>query len=467
MRPLLATVALASAIGVVAIAGAEEKPPPSAAPARVLFDFESGTYEGWSRDGVAFGAAPASGDRAGQSLVAGFLGRYLASSWGPDGDADTGALTSPPFVITHDRLRFLIGGGDRGSHLGVRLRVGARIVRTAAGDDSETLVPRVWDVREWKGREARLEIVDEWELGWGHVLLDHVELTDELSGPACSVGQFRRIFDPSAVHGGTWDWNDHCFVKTAAGWHVYGIESSVPLRPDTDGQFFGHATARTLDQEEWEQAPRILPPDHASGELRVWAPHVVKHAGRYYMYWCGCTADMTRYRIQMATSEDGVEWKRHRDNPVLEDGFQARDPMVARIGDQWVMYYTATQPASGGHHTVNYALSDDLVRWRKGGVAFRHAARGTEFGPAESPFVVQRGEWFYLFVGPSPVYVGTDVYRSRDPFNFALHQKVAHLHAHAPEIIRDRDGRWFISHTGSGQRGLYLAPLYWNDGVAE
>jgi beta-fructofuranosidase len=455
---------VAGAFAVAAPAGAQQAPPGRAA-SRVVFDFESGTYEGWARVGEAFGAGPSTGDRPGQSAVAGFCGRHLANSWGPNGDADTGTCTSPEFELTHDYLRLRIGGGDRGEHLGVRCLIDGDVRFTAAGDDSETLVARVWDVRRFRGRKARLVLVDEWVQGWGHVLLDHVELTDAPEGPACAIGHWRRIYDPSAANGGSWGWNDHCFLRTAAGWHLYGIEFREPGTPDTDGQWFGHALARTLGVAPWAKAERILPADHANGERRVWAPYVVRHAGRFYMFWCGCTDDWTRYRIQLAVSTDGNTWVRHPGNPVLIDGFQGRDPMVLRVGDRWVMYYCATVPPSGGHHTVNYALSDDLVTWQKGGVAFRHVARGTEFGPTESPFVVQRGEWFYLFIGPHPTYVGTDVYRSRDPFNFTLDQKVAHLHAHAAEVVQDGDGQWFVSHAGGGMGGVYLAPLYWNDGL--
>ena len=36
--------------------------------------------------------------------------------------------------------------------------------------------------------------------------------------------------------------------------------------------------------------------------------------------------------------------------------------MVHRIGEQWVMYYTATSDPAGGDHTVMYRTSDDLIQ---------------------------------------------------------------------------------------------------------
>jgi hypothetical protein len=36
---------------------------------------------------------------------------------------------------------------------------------------------------------------------------------------------------------------------------------------------------------------------------------------------------------------------------------------------------------------------------------------------------------------------------------------------HAAEVVRDRDGKWYISRCGWGEGGVYLAPLVWNDGL--
>ena len=41
-------------------------------------------------------------------------------------------------------------------------------------------------------------------------------------------------------------------------------------------------------------------------------------------------------------------WARHPANPLVVDGYEARDPMVLRVGDRWVMYYTATSAPAGG-----------------------------------------------------------------------------------------------------------------------
>jgi arabinan endo-1,5-alpha-L-arabinosidase len=109
-------------------------------------------------------------------------------------------------------------------------------------------------------------------------------------------------------------------------------------------------------------------------------------------------------------------------------------------------------------------MSDDLLHWSNRRVVFTHEARGRWGGPTESPQVVRRGEHWYLFVGPSRGYDGTDVYRSDNPFHWDMEDRVAFIPAHAPEVVRDLDGGWAITRCGWGRGGVQVAPLLWNDG---
>ena len=55
--------------------------------------------------------------------------------------------------------------------------------------------------------------------------------------------------------------------------------------------------------------------------------------------------------------------------------------------------------------------------------------------------------------------------RADDPFRFRLHDRVGHIPAHAPEVIQDAAGTWWISRCGAEHGGVYLAPLTWSDGL--
>ena len=330
--------------------------------------------------------------------------------------------------------------------------------------------------------------------------------------PLFSVGEFRRIYDPSLGEAQPWYINDHTLARDRHGvWHLIGITHTQPDTPSLrkfftaersitpgevtalnrelresaaaakrdgrrwfdahDERRLAHATASSLTTPQWRKRPFALVAD--ATESVLWAPHVITHGDRYYMYYAaGSERGDGNFRMHLATSADMNGWTRHGGNPLFIDGYEARDPMVLRIGARWVMYYTATDPPTGGNHVVAYRTSTDLVTWGPRGLAFVDPAKGTGAGPTESPFVVHRGDWYYLFLSMRHDYIpgyyaDTEVFRSRDPLRFTIDDRVGRFDAHAAEVIRDVDGRWYVSHCGWYQGGVYLAPLTWHDGVAD
>lgn len=164
---------------VVMEAAARTPPSPPALIRRTLADFECGTYAGWTVTGEAFGEGPAAGTLPNQNEVSGFGGRYLVNSF-VGGDEATGRMASAPFKIDVPYLTFRIGGGRHEGKTCLNLVIDEQVVRTATGRNSEALKPHVWEVSEFVGREARLEIVDEETGGWGHVNVDDIALTNAL-----------------------------------------------------------------------------------------------------------------------------------------------------------------------------------------------------------------------------------------------------------------------------------------------
>lgn len=276
-----------------------------------------------------------------------------------------------------------------------------------------------------------------------------------------TAGDFRRIYLPPMRDGKAWYINDHCFIQDEAGrWHMFGITQSEPRKPQQE-HFFAHAVSDDLLAAQWTPQPDVLHVDKAAGESVTWAPHIVRHEGIYYMYYCGGGPSSDRYRINLATSRDLYKWDRHPGNPLLVDGFDARDPMILRVGDMWVMYYTANSTPTGGNHLVVTLTSRDLVNWGDRRVVFTHPRSGTSGGPTESPYVVKRGDLYYLFVCTNRPYNNTAVYVSADPFKWKPQDMVGSIAAHAAEVIANPDGKWFMSRAGWGEGGLYLAPLNW------
>ena len=261
----------------------------------------------------------------------------------------------------------------------------------------------------------------------------------------------------------------------AGTWHLFGITHAEPMAPHDEKQL-AHATAPAL-RGPWTRQLPALEVDPALEESVLWAPHVIAHADRYWMFVCGGGPSPLEYRIQLATSEDCWRWTRHAANPLIVDGYEARDPMVLRVGERWLMYYAATTAPSGGSFVVAAAESDDLVHWRGRRIVYTDACSGSYGGPTESPFVVARGDRYYLFIGPDwqelvdshartgrydpKAYRRTRVLESDDPLAFDAARQVGTLDAHAAEVIVDERGDSWVSHCGWGQGGVYLARLHW------
>lgn len=278
-----------------------------------------------------------------------------------------------------------------------------------------------------------------------------------------TAGQFRHVYDPSGGETHPWYINDHTVIRDRAGrWHLFGITHPEPADPWNETRF-AHATAEHL-LGPWTKQPPALDVDREYGETHLWAPYVLDSGAEYVMFYDGGGEDRTATAMNTATSTDLRNWTRHPRGPVFRDGYDARDPMVLRLDDRWVMYYCATSEPAGGNHIVAYRTSTDLVHWSDRAIAYADPSTGTGAGPTESPFVVRHNGFWYLFIGPRPDYVGTDVFRSDDPLHFRVQDRVGHIEAHAAEIITDGADRW-ITTAGWGQGGVHIAPLYFDDPV--
>lgn len=149
---------------------------------RVFADFESGTYDGWTVDGEAFGKIP-------QTLktIAPYQGRingrgkFFVNSHNirpggnvQKGDSLTGTLTSSEFLIDFDTIEFLVGGGGHKTKTCVNLVVDGKTVLSATGNADNQMSPHTWNVAPLAGKTAKIQVVDDHRAGWGNIGIDHV-----------------------------------------------------------------------------------------------------------------------------------------------------------------------------------------------------------------------------------------------------------------------------------------------------
>jgi fructan beta-fructosidase len=136
------------------------------------------TYEqlGWTATGGLVNQPVATGAIGGQQPVAGFEGKGLIDTFVNGSDQAQGTLTSPVFTITQAYINFLIGGGNNPypgpNPTAVLLLVDGQVVDSATGQDEELLNWVSWNVTQYIGQKAQIEIVDQSSGGWGHINAD-------------------------------------------------------------------------------------------------------------------------------------------------------------------------------------------------------------------------------------------------------------------------------------------------------
>ena len=168
-----------------------EPPPPGVKkalrPPIVFEQFESETYKGWTAAGTAFGDGPVEISRRPKYMgeIGGQGARYVNTHNVAHGenvveaDLHVGTLTSDPFTIERGFVTFLLGGGNHPGETCVNLLIDGKVVRSATGRNSNHLHPQSLDVREFEGRKAQIQVVDNFKGGWGQIAIDDIIFADE------------------------------------------------------------------------------------------------------------------------------------------------------------------------------------------------------------------------------------------------------------------------------------------------
>ncbi len=152
----------------------------------VTGDFDSGTWDDWTVEGDAFGPGPFEA----QNLVEGVKGHGfkggLANS-NRNGPETTGRIVSPEFTIHKKYLNFLITGNGHYNveDCNLRLLIDDQIVRYAAATRAPQVEWMSFDIEEFVGQAARVELADESEKLF--LMADLIFQSDEMQ-----LGAFRK-----------------------------------------------------------------------------------------------------------------------------------------------------------------------------------------------------------------------------------------------------------------------------------
>ena len=473
---------------------------------KVLFDFESGTFQGWRVEGEnPFGETPfrAAGVvpkwRADRNF-SGWQGNYMVIA----GDTrrapvPSGKIISQRFTITHSYLKFWFGG-EVHPRVRVSLLVDGQELRTAYGNNSYEMRLRGWDVSELRGRTGRIEIEN--TAGVASLMrLDHFHFSDKPPPPvgqfdesrqesdALRYGELKHVFEPEPGH----------FVAHASivrgldrRWHMY---AQIGLLADQDKpenhKAIWHATASDL-MGPWSKAERVLEAESSAGESFLWQPFVMVHNKVYWMFYVGSgvpwkgwdrnnnwreknfgkASTQGPYGIHLATSEDGVAWKRQSNLPLFTDSPFAFTPFVVPLRDEWIMFYAAAEPANiMGKHAIVTRTSPDLVQWQNRRVVLKDPTDTTPWPERSffySPVILRRGRAWYLLAGPiddrnQARLQYRKLFRSEHPMLWNVKRDLKGLFVEgSANFVQNESGAMFITHTGPYAGGVWIAPLLWN-----
>ncbi|QDS94323.1 hypothetical protein FF011L_31020 [Roseimaritima multifibrata] len=180
-------------------------------------------------------------------------------------------------------------------------------------------------------------------------------------------------------------------------------------------QRLAYAVADVDDLTDWKRTEPLFDTGAAGAFDALWCvlPHAIQTKDKgwnlYYTGNSGKGAGLSAFPgIGVATSKDGLNWKRYSEQPVLSRSMKHGDPDAIGIAggsvqrlrqedgtEKWFFYYTGC-PTIGTTHelhqqkTICLAVSDDGIEWTKKGVVMtRNPDRDYENIAVAGPVVLQ------------------------------------------------------------------------------
>jgi fructan beta-fructosidase len=204
------------------------------------------TYEqlGWTATGGLVNQPVATGAIGGQQPVSGFVGKGLINTFTNGNDQAQGTLTSPTFTISHPYINFLIGGGNHpypgnNDATAVVLLVNGQAAASATGQDNEALNWTFFNVSQYMGQQAQIEIVDQNSGGFGHINADEFLAADSPAHPTSTETTVDLVVGGQVVRSATGS-NSERLSWTA--WNVAdfaGQQAQIEIIDRNNGGF-GH-----------------------------------------------------------------------------------------------------------------------------------------------------------------------------------------------------------------------------------
>ncbi|AJQ28972.1 glycoside hydrolase family 32 protein [Pelosinus fermentans] len=185
-------------------------------------------------------------------------------------------------------------------------------------------------------------------------------------------------------------------IQFKGQYHVF--YQHYPYAPYWGPMHWGHVVSKDL--VHWQYKPIALAPDQ-DYESGCWSGSAVDDNGVMTLFYTAHSDNRTTKELQcMATSSDGITFKKYEGNPVIRElppdaSTDFRDPSVWKHENMWYMLVGTGKDGKG--RAVLYR-STDLRQWDYQGVAAE--SNGTQGDMWECPNLFSLGEKDVLLLSP-------------------------------------------------------------------
>jgi arabinan endo-1,5-alpha-L-arabinosidase len=199
------------------------------------------------------------------------------------------------------------------------------------------------------------------------------------------TGAIRRVHDP-------------VIMKDEDTYYVFCTGSGIPVRKSTDLIDWKIAFPAIVLSATPAWAREMIP-----GQNDIWAPDISYYNGKYHLYYAVSTFGKNRSVIGLATNTtlnsktDGYKWV--DEGLILEsveaDNYNCIDPnlIVDVDGIPWLAFgsfWSGIKMRRLDYETGKLSDEDQTL--------YSLARRTVNYGAVEAPFIIRKGDFYYLFV---------------------------------------------------------------------
>lgn len=195
---------------------------------------------------------------------------------------------------------------------------------------------------------------------------------------------------PGRVTGDT-SAHDPTMVKTPSGTYILATTGdNIALKTSTDRTNFRNAGSAFPNGAPWTRT-------YTGGSANLWAPDISYQNGQYYLYYSASTFGSRKSAIFLATSSTGASGSWQDKGLVIESSnsndYNAIDPnLIVDAQGQWWLSF-------GSFWTgIKMIQLNPSTGKRSNNNIISLASRPDAGGAIEAPYIIRRGNYYYLWV---------------------------------------------------------------------